>query len=122
MFSGLIYFAAANDCDNGFFLLPHWWKYLNPPPDPSNGCSLPDFNFPDDIAPVGLALIDILLRVAGLVAIVSIIIAGVMYITAGGDMQRTAQARKRIWNALIGLSIVFLASGIVAFIGSKLGG
>ncbi|MBI4034316.1 hypothetical protein HY380_00285 [Candidatus Saccharibacteria bacterium] len=76
---------------------------------------------PGDIWLIGLAIIDMLLRVAGFIAIISIIAAGVSYITAGGSVEKTASARKRIYNALIGLGIVFAASGFVAFIGNKLG-
>lgn len=101
-----------------FFFLPPWWEYLEGV-DTGLTCA-PKFTFPSDILPVGLAIIDMLLRVAGLVAIVSIIIAGVAYITAGGDVQKTASARKRIYNALIGLAVVAVASGFVAFIGNKL--
>ena len=101
-----------------FFVLPPWWEYLKGKKEFGN--CVPDFTFPNDILPIGLAVVDMLLRVAGLIAIVSIIIAGVAYITAGGDVQKTASARKRIYNALIGLAIVAVASGVVAFIGNKL--
>lgn len=110
-------FFAATACKHSFFFLPSWWEYL-PEPKPPN-CAV-SFSFPNDILPVGLAIVDMLLRVAGLVAIVSIIIAGVAYMTAGGDVQKTASARKRIYNALIGLAIVAIASGLVAFIGNTL--
>ncbi|OVE79235.1 hypothetical protein BVY00_00980 [bacterium G20] len=110
------FFAATNPCDHTFFFLPTWWEYLKTSPD----CSV-QFSFPNDLLAVGLAIVDILLRVAGLVAIVSIIAAGVGYMTASGDVQKTASASKRIYNALIGLAIVSVSSGFVAFIGNKLG-
>ncbi len=117
----MILFFAANACNHSFFFIPHWWEYLTTQPTAANQCSVV-FHFPGDILPVSLAIVDMLLRVAGLVAIVSIIIAGVAYITAGGDVQKTVSARKRIYNALIGLAIVAIASGLVAFIGNSLGG
>jgi len=83
---------------------------------------VPDFHFPGDTWAVGLAIIDMLLRLAGLVAIISIIIAGVSYITAAGTVEKTASARRRIYNSLIGLALVLIASGAVAFIGNTLGG
>lgn len=119
------FFFAATTCTlpgagkNTFFGLPHWWQYLKGERDSLNQCVL-TFTFPGDLLAVGLAIVDMLLRVAGLVAIVSIIIAGVAYITAGGQVEKTASARKRIYNALIGLAIVAIASGVVAFIGNKL--
>lgn len=111
-------FFAATSCRNSFFFLPTWWEYL---PEPKPPTCVINFNFPNDILPVGLAIIDMLLRVAGLIAIVSIIIAGISYITAAGAVEKTASARKRIYNSLIGLAIVAIASGVVAFIGNKLG-
>lgn len=110
-------FFAATTCKHSFFFLPTWWEYL-PEPQPPN-CDI-TFNFPDDLLAVALAIIDMLMRVAGLVAIVSIIIAGVGYIIAAGQVEKTVSARKRIYNALIGLAIVAIASGLVAFIGNSL--
>jgi hypothetical protein len=111
---------AATTCSHSFFFFPSWWEYLPTQPTPP-ACSI-TFNFPSDIWAVGLALLDILLRVAGFIAIISIIIAGVGYITSSGNPENAAKARKRIYNSLIGLAIVFVASGAVAFIGNKLGG
>ena len=119
-FSNLSSFFAiqCNLPQKKFFFLPPWWEYLEGTKE--FGQCVPNFTFPGDILLVGLAIVDMLLRVAGLVAIVSIIIAGVAYITAGGAVEKTASARKRIYNALIGLAIVAIASGFVAFIGNTL--
>ncbi len=113
-----VFAAACTISKHVFFFFPPWWEYLKGTND--LGQCLPDFTFPHDILPVGLAIIDMLMRAAGLIAIVSIIIAGVGYITAAGDIQKTASARKRIYNSLIGLAIVAIASGVVAFIGNSL--
>ena len=113
-----MFFFAAIECSKSFFFIPPWWEYISPSKI-LDDCSIA-FSFPSDILPVSLAIVDMLLRVAGLVAIVSIIIAGVAYITAGGDVQKAASARKRIYNALIGLAVVAIASGVVAFIGNTL--
>lgn len=119
----LFFFAALGDkCTlppSTFFFLPPWWEYLNGATDEIGQCS-PAVNFPHVILPIGLAILDILIRLAGFVAIVSIIIAGVGYITSSGNPEKAASARKRIYNALIGLAIVFIAAGAVAFIGNSL--
>lgn len=104
---------------SNFFFIPPWYEYLDLHSD-AGGCT-PTFNFPDDILPVGLAIVDMLVRLAGFVAIVSIIIAGVTYVTAGGVVDKTATAKRRIYNSLAGLAIVSVAAGVVAFIGNKLG-
>lgn len=102
-----------------FFGLPPWWEYLNSQIDELYQCT-PVFHFPDDILAVALAVIDILLRVAGIVAVISIIIAGISYITSAGSSDKASSARRRIQNALIGLAIVLIASAVVSFIGNSL--
>jgi hypothetical protein len=114
-------FAAAGPCSGGsFFGIPHWWEYLKVQKDSLGQCAIPTFNFPNDILAVGLAIIDILLRVAGIVAVISIIIAGISYIGAAGAADKITASRKRIQNALIGLAIVLVASAVVSFIGNSL--
>lgn len=105
---------------NSFFGFPHWWEYLNGATDPLGKCA-PVFNFPKDTWAVGLAILDILLRLAGLVAVISIIIAGISYIAAAGSADKITAARKRIVNSLIGLAIAMIATGVVYFIGNRLG-
>ena len=121
--ASLFLFAAPGDACNlpssTFFFLPPWWEYLKGAQDQLGQCT-PAVNFPHVILPIGLALLDILIRLSGLVAIVSIIIAGVTYITSSGNPEKAASARKRIYNALIGLAVVFIAAGVVAFIGNSL--
>lgn len=115
------FFATACTLSgSSFFGFPHWWKYLNGETDPLGKC-VPAFNFPNDILTVGLAIIDILLRLAGIVAVFSIIIAGISYIAAAGSSDKITAARKRIVNSLLGLAIVLVAAGVVSFIGNRLG-
>ncbi len=117
--------AIGAKCDlpggGSFFGLPHWWKYLNGQENASGACGVA-FNFPDDIWAVALALIDILVRIAGIAVVLFIIYAGISYITSQGTPEKVSAARKRITNSLIGLAIILLASVLVAFIGNKVGG
>lgn len=64
-------------------------------------------------------IINILLLVAGAVAVIYIIIGGYQYVTAGGNADTASQARSTILNALIGLIIIFAAYAIVAFVLKK---
>ena len=102
-----------------FFGLPHWWQYLSSQVDELGQCS-PVVTFPDDLLAIALAITNMLLWVAGLAAVISIVIAGVSYITAAGSTDKITAARKRIQNALIGLGIVVIASAVVSFIGNSL--
>lgn len=114
-------FFAASTCSHSFFFIPNWWKYLPNQPDPNTTppCQI-TFNFPGDIWAVGLAVLDMLLRIGGFVAVISIIIAGIQYITSTGSPDAATSARKRLTNSLIGLAIVLVASGVVAFIGNTI--
>ena len=100
-----------------FFIIPPWWEYLSGQRDPLLQCS-PAFHFPTDIWAVGLAVLDMLIRLAGFVAVVSIIIAGLQYVTATGNAEKATAARRRIINSLIGLAIASVAAATVAFIGN----
>jgi len=123
LIKALSLFAASSDpcpSSNSFFGLPHWWKYLGHETDALGRCS-PTFKFPDDTLAVALAVIDILLRLAGIAAVISIIIAGIGYITAAGSADKITSSRKRIVNSLIGLAVVLVASAAVSFIGNSLG-
>lgn len=103
-----------------FFFLPPWWNYLQTT-DTKLGCNIA-FTPPGDIWLVGLAILDMLLRLAGFVAVISIIIAGVSHIFSGGNPEKAASARKRLYNSLIGLAIALIATALVTFIGRSLGG
>jgi hypothetical protein len=69
-----------------------------------------------------LAVLDMLLRIGGFAAVISIIIAGVQYIMSTGSPEKGTSARKRLTNSLIGLAIILIATGLVSFIGNSIGG
>jgi len=75
-----------------------------------------------DISLVLLAIVDDLLRIAGIVAIVMVLYSSVTFITSQGEPEAVAKARSSIINALIGAAIAIVAIAAVSFIGSKLGG
>lgn len=105
-----------------FFFLPPWWEYLPTAHFDGLGQCNPDFNFPQDIWAIGFWGLDVLIRVAGFVAVIGVIIAGVTYLTTTGNADKAASARKRLYNSLIGLAIALVATALVSFIGRKLGG
>lgn len=112
---------ATENANNGFLGFPHWWKYIkNGETDALGNCN-PKVKFPDDLLAIGFAIIDMLLYAAGIAAIIFIIVGAVTYMTASGNGEKAAAARKRILNAIIGLIIVLLAVAVVSFIGQKLG-
>lgn len=112
-------YLACDLGNNSFLGLPPWWLYLQGVPDGAGGCS-PAFTKPGDILPIGLAIINILLHLAGFVAVIAVIVSGVSYILAIGNPEKITSSRKGIQNALIGLAIAMIAAQIVSFIGKAL--
>jgi len=58
--------------------------------------------------------------IAGIVAIIIIVISGFMYVTSAGDAQKAASARTAIIGSLVGLVIIAAATSIITFVVSKL--
>lgn len=123
-------FAADNGCTNSFLGIPTWYKYLNPQPpncdielttkivnDDGTISEKVDFK---DIWLIGFAIIEILSVLAGIAAVVFVIIGGFKFITAQGAPDKTAEARNTILNALVGVLIAIVASRVVAYVAGKL--
>lgn len=111
------FFASSVSCSHNFFFLPPWWEYLKVN---EKNCSI-YFQGLGDVWLVVLAVIDIMLRVAAFLAVISITIGAVEYIIAIGNPERITSARKRIVNSLIGLAIVMTATAIVTYVGKTFG-
>ena len=61
-------------------------------------------------------VLQVVLFIAGVLAVLFLLIAGIQYITAGGDPVKTAAARSGIVNAIIGIIIILLAFSIMIWI------
>lgn len=107
---------------SSFLGLPYWYSYL-PGTWQSVGSKLvcnPSLTHLSDIWLVVAAVIEILLRLAGIIAFVMIIIGGIRFIVSQGNPQQTKAARESMINAAIGLLIVTTAAFIVTFIANRL--
>ena len=62
------------------------------------------------------SIINAVLLLAGVVAVIYLIIGGYKYITASGNAESVAEAKTTIFNAIIGLVIIFAAYVIVDFV------
>lgn len=71
-----------------------------------------------DLTLIILGILDIVLRLAGIVAVAFIIWGGIQYITSDGAPDATKDAQQTIINALVGLIIALLATATVSFIGT----
>lgn len=61
-------------------------------------------------------VINTLFLVAGAIAVIIIIVAGIRYITSTGDSSRVQTAKDALLYAVIGLVVVILARMIVGFV------
>lgn len=116
--------GTGNCADKTFLGLLPWYHYLRMS-SVDGACEVQNFHLlgaNSSILLILLALIDDLLRVAGLLAVIFVIYAGIKYITSQGSPDKTAAAQRTIMNALIGLVIAVLSIQLVAFLGNQLAG
>ncbi len=66
-------------------------------------------------------VINAILVFIGTLALLMIVVSGVMYVTSGGDSNRTETAKKYLMYSVIGLVVTLLAYVIVVFVGEALG-
>ena len=117
-------FAAACPTVGGSFLgFPTWYEYLDSEVV-ADRCSL-KLAFPADIPKIALAVVEIMLRIGGLVAVGFVIYGGFRYILSQGDVgpgnvPKSVTARHTIVNALIGLVIASLATFIVQLVAKNI--
>jgi len=120
----------AADCRPNFFGLPGWYEFMAVKP---GTCEVIFNSAPNGGAPnaadffgvavlVGLAIIDMLLRIGGIVSVAFVIYGGIQYVTSQGESDKTAKARGTIINALIGMAICMVSVALVSFVGKKVGG
>ena len=106
------HFAA---CTGGSFLgFPTWYEYL--PSATVGGTCSPQLTSLSDIWLIVAAVIEILLRVAALVAFGFVVYAGFLYLTSQGEPDKTVRARTGLIDALVGLVIAIMAAVVVGFI------
>ncbi|MBI2263526.1 hypothetical protein HY373_00515 [Candidatus Berkelbacteria bacterium] len=67
------------------------------------------------------SVVNLILSVAGLVALVYLVFSGISYITAGGDAEKATSARTGIINAVIGVAVIIAALAIFNFVVRKIG-
>jgi hypothetical protein len=65
--------------------------------------------------------ISVFIIVSGIAFFLYLVMGGLRYVTAGGDVKATQEATKQITNALIGLAIIVGAFAITRVVGKILG-
>ena len=117
---------------SGFLGFPTWYEYLDVGPKTNEAGKVIDecaiigpeesgeFSFTKALPRIGLAITEILLRVAGIVTVAFVMVGGFKYMTSQGEPDGLKKAQGTVINALIGLAISVLAVTIVSFIGGTL--
>lgn len=83
--------------------------------DPSGACGT-KAGAQSTLTKVIRTALQLLSLVAGVIAVIMIIVAGLKYITSQGDSTSTASARKTLIYAIVGLVVVVMAQIIVQFV------
>lgn len=122
----ITYFAVNCNTNQNFFALPTWYKYLQSAgylkySEFSQACEVQieekfDLHF---FTLIGLGILDIMIRIAGLVAVGFVIFGATQYITSRGEPDKAKKALGTIINALVGLAIAVVAAAAVSFIGRE---
>lgn len=119
------YAADGGECQlsgGGFLGFPTWYKYLKGQSGiDKNNVSQKDTCQPvlgsiNSIYGIIAAVIEILLRIASLVAIGFVVFGGIKYTLSQGAPDKTKEAQSTIINALIGLVIAIIATALVNFV------
>lgn len=128
-FTAIYQYMAALPAQCGgstFFDFPRWYEYLDMHYEGSlGGCVVDDFKLlgagaDSGLILIALAILDMLLRFAGLVAVGYVAWGGIKYLTSRGEPSELAAAKQTITNALVGVVIALVATSVVVFIGTRL--
>lgn len=107
-----------------FGILPTWYVYLPPQlqtnPNGTTFCA-PTINSILDIWLIVAAVIEIILRLAGVAAVIMILYGGIRYTTSMGNPEAVVSAKNTIIYALVGLLIAIAASLIITFMATTFG-
>lgn len=101
---------------HSFFGIPPWYKYLDAYQD--NQCT-PELSKLSDIWLIGLALIEILTRIAILAAVVFVIYGGIKYSASRGNADKVTSAKNTLLDALTGLVIAIVATAIISYVAGR---
>ena len=129
----------VSSCKKDFFGLEPWYQYLGVELNSNGSCEFKCFNIfspgpgvgqqrnacgqnsSSDIPLILLAVVDDLLRIAGITAVAFVIYGAFEYVGSQGNSEVTAKAQSMIVNALIGLAVATISVVVVNFIGNNIG-
>lgn len=108
----------ANPANAADFLgIPAWYDGLT---DNSGNIDLQGKEIGTVVIIVALNITDIVLRLAGIVAVGFVIWGGIQYMLARGEPNGVANGKKTLTHAITGLIIAIASSAIVGFVSGRL--
>lgn len=122
MFTFMTYLADTN-CAKRFLGFVPWNYYLQM--DPNNACQITNFHLlggNSSLLLIGLAILDDLFQLAGVLAVAFIVYSGFQFVLSQGAPDEAAKARTTAINALVGLGISLVAITFVSYLGTRAGG
>lgn len=122
--------AGSGACNRDallFGIFPKWYRYL--PVKNESPCELGfsgETTSPNDrLKMVGLvimAVLEMLTKAAGILAVAWVIMGGIKYIMSQGEPEQLNSAKSTILNAIVGLVITIFATGIVMLVANRVSG
>lgn len=117
--------AYAAPCDltsgDGALPFPTWYQYLPGQEGADGQCEIKTAGLGGKVVILILmGIFDILLFLAGIIAVIMVIWGGFKMLSSSGEPQKITAARTTIINALVGLVIAVIASQIVGLIAGGL--
>lgn len=117
----------ADTAQAKFLDFPTWYRGFPLEVNASrDACVLAEDAFKDEeigliILKIALNVVDIILRLVGIIAVGFVIWGGFQYIISRGEPEHTKSAIITIRNAVVGMVIAMVAAIVVSFIVSRLG-
>lgn len=120
LFFQISHFSSASNCStsqSNVLGFPNWYRGLQCEDGGSGGVVFEELN---DLWIIVANVLDISLRLAGIIAVLFLIIGGISYIMSQGEPANLQKAKTIIVNSIIGLVVAIMASTIVGFIAGSL--
>lgn len=119
--------ALPATCNGSVLGLPVWYKYLTLNdeceiigPMETGDDGVERFDWQGASGYIAIAVVEVLLRIASLVAVGFVMYGGFRFIMSQGDPEGSKAARETIINALIGVVVAIAAASIVSFLAGRL--
>ncbi|HEY4963501.1 MAG TPA: pilin [Candidatus Saccharimonadales bacterium] len=118
LLSKILATTCGGKSPSDFLGFPTWYEYL--PTNIVNGVCSPQLTSINDVWLIVAAVIEILLRIAALMAVGFIIYGGIQFTTSQGNPQQTNQAKGTIISAVVGLAICLIATVLITFVAGSI--